>query len=146
MCANSSIREMVKKEARPRVNKDFRLIEFELEPSTEWLSSEVAITNMQHTRAGRDNPVLAKITSAGSACRNDDEESSERASIWSGRTLPCDGHANAIPDNASMLSGSTLVSDTPEVDEVPTIRISDNEHTKWVKQKIAEGRRDARRN
>jgi len=143
---------MVKKEARPRTNKDFQLIEFDLEPSTEWLIDEAAIANMQHIRTCRDQNLLAKNTPESPAilsgpakyCRNDVKENSDRASIWSGRTLPCDGNANVIPDNASMLSGSTLAPHKTQIEhDISAVRITDSEHTKWVKQKVAEGGRGA---
>jgi hypothetical protein len=122
VCANKSTRAAVRRIVHSGTSGDCRLIDLDLEPSCEWWAE--------------GDPFVQDASETAAAPR---ERSNTGRVFEPGSTLTAMPVAHAVPEQATRLSGETLVDDRRSwQSDDSAVRGSAN-HKKWVRQKLTEG-------
>lgn len=122
MCASKSAREAVRRIVHSRTSGDCRLIDLELEPSCEWWA---------------DGDPFVHGTSETIAVPT--ERSDDGRVVQPGSALTAMRVAHAVPEQATRLSGETLVDDRRSWQSDDSAVRGQSNHKKWVRQKLTEG-------
>ncbi|CAG8075684.1 unnamed protein product [Penicillium nalgiovense] len=119
VCASMSTRAAVRRVVHSRTSGDCRLIDLDLEPSCEWWAD--------------GDPFVHAIAAP--------RESSNTGRVFEPSSTPTAMPvAHAVPEQATRLSGETLVDDRqPWQSDDSAVREQSANHKKWVRQKITEG-------
>jgi len=123
VCASKSTREAVRRIVHSRTSGDCRLIDLDLEPSCEWWA--------------RGDPFVHDTSETIAAPREPSNTGRVFEPGWTPTAMPV---AHAVPEQATWLSGETLVDNRRswQSDDSAVGGQSAN-HKKWVQQKITEG-------
>ncbi|CAG8424521.1 unnamed protein product [Penicillium salamii] len=123
VCATKSTRAAVRRIVHSETSGDCRLIDLELEPSREWWAD--------------GDPFVHDTSETIVAPR----ERSDTGSVFEpGSTLTAMPVAHVVPEQATRLSGETLVNDRRSwQSDDSAVRGQSANHKKWVRQKLDEG-------
>ncbi|CAG8876554.1 unnamed protein product [Penicillium salamii] len=123
LCATKSTRAAVRRIVHSETSGDCRLIDLELEPSREWWAD--------------GDPFVHDTSETIVAPR----ERSDTGSVFEpGSTLTAMPVAHVVPEQATRLSGETLVNDRRSwQSDDSAVRGQSANHKKWVRQKLDEG-------
>ncbi|CAG8088702.1 unnamed protein product, partial [Penicillium salamii] len=123
VCASKATRAAVRRIVHSRTSGDCRLIELELEPSREWWAD--------------GDPFFHDTSETIAAPR---ERSNTGRVFEPGSTLTAMPVAHSVPEQATRLSGETLVNDRRSWhSDDSAVRGQSANHQKWVRQKLDEG-------
>jgi hypothetical protein len=123
VCASKSTRAAVRRIVHSRTSGDCRLIDLELEPSCEWWA---------------DGDPFIHDTSETIAAPT--ERSNNGRVVQPGSALTAMPVAHAVPEQATRLSGETVVDDGRSwQSDDSAVRGQSANHKKWVRQKLTEG-------
>ncbi|KAJ5340354.1 hypothetical protein N7541_009478 [Penicillium brevicompactum] len=123
VCASKATRAAVRRIVHSRTSGDCRLIDLELEPSREWWAD--------------GDPFVHDTSETIVAPR---ERSNTGRVFEPGSTLTAMPVAHVVPEQATRLSGETLVNDRRSwQSDDSAVRGQSANHKKWVRQKLDEG-------
>ncbi|CAG8414095.1 unnamed protein product [Penicillium salamii] len=123
VCASKATRAAVRRIVHSKTSGDFRLIDLELEPSREWWAD--------------GDPFVHDTSETIVAPR---ERSNTGRVFEPGSTLTAMPVAHVVPEQATRLSGETLVNGRRSwQSDDSAVRGQSANHKKWVRQKLDEG-------
>jgi hypothetical protein len=123
VCVTKSTRAVVRRIVHSETSGDYRLINLDLEPSCEWWAD--------------GDPFVDDASETVAAPR---EPSNTSRVFEPGSTLTTMPITYAVPEQATRLSGETLVNDRRSwQSDDSAVKGQSANHKKWVRQKLDEG-------